>query len=160
MYTFDRGAPAKRARARQTVAEALETRSGVINWQVVQEFLNVAKRKFAKPMSASEATAYLDQVLLPLCEILPSGVLYSEAYSIAADAGISYYDALIVRAAQAANCRVLLSEDLQQGRRFGNLEVRNPFLKGPARWGLTVVQSAGRVRNPRRTRSAVQHPNL
>ena len=128
VYTFDAGAPAKRARARQAVAQALETRSGVISWQVVQEFLNVASRKFAKPMTAAEAHIYLDRVLMPLCEVFPSASLYAEAYSTAAETRISLYDALIVRAALAAGCATLLSEDLQHGRLFGRLEVRNPFL--------------------------------
>jgi predicted nucleic acid-binding protein len=40
---------------------------------------------------------------------------------------VSFWDALILRSAQASQCSVLWSEDLQNGQRWGNLEVRNPF---------------------------------
>jgi predicted nucleic acid-binding protein len=40
---------------------------------------------------------------------------------------VSFWDGLILRSAQASQCSVLWSEDLSHGRRWGNLEVRNPF---------------------------------
>jgi predicted nucleic acid-binding protein len=42
--------------------------------------------------------------------------------------GLSWFDALIVSAAQQAGCDVLYSEDLQHGQRFGSLRVVNPFV--------------------------------
>ena len=80
-YTFDSGAPSKRAHANKLVAQALDTRLGIISYQVVQEFLNVAMRKFTKPMLAAEAQLYLARVLMPLCEVFPDAALYSEALS-------------------------------------------------------------------------------
>jgi len=41
---------------------------------------------------------------------------------------LAFWDALIVQAALDAGCDVLLTEDMQHGRRFGELEVRNPFI--------------------------------
>jgi predicted nucleic acid-binding protein len=43
---------------------------------------------------------------------------------------LAFWDALIVEAALRAGARTLLSEDLQDGRRFGELVVRNPFRTG------------------------------
>jgi predicted nucleic acid-binding protein len=40
---------------------------------------------------------------------------------------ISFWDALIVRSAQASRCDVLYSEDLQPGRRYGTMRIVNPF---------------------------------
>ena len=40
---------------------------------------------------------------------------------------LSFWDALVVRAAEQAGCEILYSEDLQDGRRFGKLQVVNPF---------------------------------
>lgn len=128
VYTFDTAAPAKRATSQHLVAHALEDRSAVISYQVVQEFLNVATRKFARPMTIREAGDYLDLVLMPLCEIFPGAALYSRALSVAARAKIAFYDALIVSSALSAGCSILLSEDLQYGQRIGELEVHNPFL--------------------------------
>ena len=49
VYTFDARAPEKQQRARELVRSALETGKGAISWQVAQEFLNVALRKFEEP---------------------------------------------------------------------------------------------------------------
>ena len=79
VYSFDRNAPEKSLRATQLIRKALATRKGVVSYQVVQEFLNVATRKFVKPLFAAEAHLYLNRVLMPLCEIYPSASLYSQA---------------------------------------------------------------------------------
>ena len=48
--------------------------------------------------------------------------------AIAERYGIAIYDALIVSSAELARCRVLYSEDFQDGQRFeGGVVVRNPF---------------------------------
>jgi predicted nucleic acid-binding protein len=127
VYTFEDRPGAKRDRARQLVAQALETRLGIISYQVVQEFLNVATRKFAKPMSVSDAQLYLARILAPLCEVFPDAALYSQALSISGEVGIGFYDALIVSSAISASAAILWSEDLQHGRRIRSLEIRNPF---------------------------------
>jgi predicted nucleic acid-binding protein len=46
--------------------------------------------------------------------------------------GISLWDALIIRAAEAAGCRRLLSEDLAHGAVYGSIRVENPFVVGAA----------------------------
>lgn len=46
--------------------------------------------------------------------------------------GLSIWDALIVEASIESRCEILLSEDLQEGARFGALTVVNPFLEPPA----------------------------
>lgn len=86
-----------------------------------------AIRKFAQRLSASEAQIYLESVLMPLCEIYPDARLFSKALSFANDLKISFYDALIVAAAVLAECDILWTEDLQHGRRVGDLVIRNLF---------------------------------
>ena len=128
VYTFDSRSPSKRARANDLVTRALDTRLGIISYQVVQEFLNVATRKFPKPMMPAEAQLYLARILLPLCEVFPDSSLYGQALSICEEAQISFYDALIASSAIAGDCRILWTEDLQHKQRIRNLEIRNPFL--------------------------------
>src|SRR5271168_2667328 len=91
VYTFDSGSPAKRARANELVKRAADTRLGVISFQVVQEFLNLATRKFAKPMRAPEAQFYMDRVLMPLCEVFPDASLYSQALVLREETQLSFY---------------------------------------------------------------------
>ncbi len=45
---------------------------------------------------------------------------------------LSFWDALIISAAQMANCRYLLSEDMQDGLKIGQLEIISPFTHTPA----------------------------
>jgi predicted nucleic acid-binding protein len=128
VYSFDQGAPAKARRAAQLIREALTTQKGVVSYQVVQEFFNVALKRFSKPMQAADAGQYLVAVFRPLLAVHSSQALYAEALFLHAQSGLSWYDSLIVSAAIQARCEILFSEDLQHGQRFGSLEVRNPFL--------------------------------
>jgi len=128
VYSFDHRSGEKQRKAQNLIQKALNDHSGVVSGQVVQEFFNVATRKFQPNMTGLEANQYLETVLAPLCEVFASLTLFQSALSIRDETGYSFYDSLIVAAAKAANCRYLLSEDLQAGRVIRDLEVRNPFV--------------------------------
>lgn len=127
VYCFDNISSSKNRRARQLVKQAVTTRKGVISYHVVQEFFNVALRRFAQPLTLAEADQYLDVVFRPLLAIHSSPALYSEALHLTAKHHLHWYDALIVAGAIEADCSVLYSEDLQHGQRFGDLRIENPF---------------------------------
>ncbi len=126
VYSFDRTATRKQLRARELIAKALEGR-GVISFQVVQEFLNVALRKFARPMTVEQAQDYLDTVLVPLCRVHSDPSLYGEALSAHLRWRFSFYDSLVVAAALRSGCDTLYSEDLHHGQRIGRLTIVDPF---------------------------------
>ena len=127
VYSFDSREKSKRKVAQELIESAFSGHLGVISYQVVQEFLSVALRKFEKPFSAKEARGYLDQVLNPLCEIFPSADLYRNSLEIKESAGFSFYDALIVASALQAGCKTIYSENLQGGQRISGLTIQNPF---------------------------------
>jgi predicted nucleic acid-binding protein len=128
VYTFDLNAPAKAAMAASLIRSALQSQNGFISYQVVQEFFNVALRRFAQPMSAADAVQYLGTVLRPMLRIHSSQALFAEALNVKASAGLSWFDSIIVASALQAGCTRLLTEDLQHGRRIGSLCIENPFL--------------------------------
>ena len=128
VYSFDGSAPAKARRAVQLIRGAVETRKGIVSYQVVQEFFNVALRRFAKPMTADDAEQYLSTVFRPLLAIHSSQALYGEALRLSGRFRLSWYDSLIIASAIEGQCNVLYSEDLRSGQRFGDLEIKNPFL--------------------------------
>jgi len=128
VYSLDRTAPKKATRAGELIREALDTRKGVISFQVAQEFFNVALRRFADPMSVSEAEQYLGLVLRPLMAVQSSPSLYAEALQIKGRYRLSWYDSLILAAAVQTECTLLFSEDFQHGQRFHDVRVQNPFL--------------------------------
>ncbi len=127
VYTFDDRNPAKQARARALIREGMTSGHGMISYQVVQEFLNVASRKFETPLSPQDQRLYLDTVLQPLCEIFPSMELYQRGIGIAAQYGYAFYDSLIIAAALGADCTTLYSEDMQDGQTIEQLTIVNPF---------------------------------
>src|SRR5438045_9786582 len=115
VYTFDTGARAKAKRSLQLIQQAVDTGQGIVSYQVVQEFFNVALRRFAQPMSAAEAEQYLANVFRPLLAIHSSPALYIEGLRISEKYRIGWYDSLIVAAAMEGNCETLYSEDFQHG---------------------------------------------
>src|SRR5271165_5000876 len=123
IYSFDDGAPARAQQARKLIRAALATRSGVISYQVVQEFFNFALRRITPPMAAPDAEQYLNAVLRPLLAVHSSPALFSEALHVQGRYQLAWYDSLIVAATTEAGCGILYSEDLQDGQRFGSVRV-------------------------------------
>jgi predicted nucleic acid-binding protein len=127
-YTFDAKSPAKAKRAAQLVRRAADTGNGVVSYQVVQEFFNVAFRRFQHPMNVAEAEQYLVTVFRPLLAVHSSPTLYVEAIRIAGRYRLSWYDCIIVAAALQSQCGVLYSEDFKHGQDIEGLLIENPFL--------------------------------
>lgn len=127
VYKFDTREPAKTQRASELIRSAVATKRGIVSYQVVQEFFNIALTRFAKPFTIGEAEDYLSATFSPLLAVHSSPRLFLEALQIQAQHRFSWYDALIVAAAQQANCSILYTEDMQHGRRIGELRIENPF---------------------------------
>lgn len=128
VYSFDKETPQKQQTAELLIEIALSSQQGIISSQVVQEFLNVAQRKFVKPMSGADARSYLDKVLRPLCKQFPSIGFYDNALLVREETGYSFYDSLIVAAAIESDCKTIVSEDMQDGRIIQGVTILNPFL--------------------------------
>lgn len=128
VYSFDKRAPKKADRAAKLIRRAIEVGQGIVSYQVVQEFFNVALRRFAEPISGADAEQYLSTTFRPLLAVHSSHGLYSRALQLAREHSLSWYDSLIVASAIEGRCGVLYSEDLQHGQRFGGLRIENPFL--------------------------------
>jgi predicted nucleic acid-binding protein len=126
VYSFDPGDSRKRESARAIIARGLDGAS-CISWQVLQEFSNVALRKFEVPMRPWELREYMDVVLMPLCRVWPDAALYHDALEAHRDSGFSWYDSLILASALRAGARTLLSEDMSHGFRYKGLRIENPF---------------------------------
>jgi predicted nucleic acid-binding protein len=127
VYSFDARSPKKAAQATKLIRKGIETRGGIVSYQVVQEFFNVALRRFAKPMSSLDAEQYLSTTFRPLLAVHSSPALYGEALRIGARFQLAWYDSLIVASAIEGQCDVLYSEDFQDGQKIGSVTVSNPF---------------------------------
>jgi len=128
VYCFDERQLEKKVRSLALIADALQTKNGIISWQVIQEFLNVATRKFLAPLKPEDAKIYLRKVLHPLCQVFPDLDLYQTALDILQKTGYSFYDSLIMAGALRGGCTILYSEDLHAGHQVDKLKVVNPFV--------------------------------
>ena len=110
------------------VARQFILAGGTISVQVLNEFTSVLHRKFGVDWDViAEAATDLQIALGP---VRPIGVdTHSVAIDLSRAHGFSFYDSLIVASALEAGCDTLLTEDLQSGRRIGNLTIVNPFLQ-------------------------------
>ncbi len=127
VYCFDDRQPEKKARSLVLIAEALQTGDGIISTQVMQEFLNVATRKFSVPLNPEDCKVYLQKVLHPLCHVFPDLDLYQTALDILQETGYSFYDALILAGAIRGGCTIFYSEDLHAGKQVDRVKIVNPF---------------------------------
>ena len=127
-YSFDQASPEKSDRAAIVLRSALVSHKGAISYQVVQEFFNVAHKRSQGPMRLEEAEQFLATVLRPLCVVHSSPALFHKALQLVDRFRLQWYDGLIVAGALEAKCGILYSEDFQNGQKFDQLEVRNPFL--------------------------------
>lgn len=127
VYSFDQREPEKRNKSKAIIRSALKDGKGYISIQVIQEFFNVATKKFKKPMSVLAAKEYLDKVFMQLNIVYPGAEFISTGLDIAATTKYSFYDSLIISAALKAGCSVLYSEDMQHDQQIQNLSIVNPF---------------------------------
>jgi Predicted nucleic-acid-binding protein, contains PIN domain len=119
----------KKDLAAELVDRAIGSGKGVVRCQVIQGFFSVAFRRFTPKMTFAEAEQYLAATFHPLLVVHSSYSLHMEALALSRRNSLSWHDSLIVASASESQCRVLHSEDLQEGQAFGNLKIQNPFAR-------------------------------
>lgn len=111
---------------RRAIAEAVTAAGGLISVQVLNEFVNVARKKLHR--SWPEIEAALDEFRVLLDPPLPLTVATHESsVALSRRYRLSFYDALIVASAAEAGCQLLLTEDMADGMQIGGLTISNPF---------------------------------
>lgn len=128
LYLTDRADAARQSCAAAWLGHLWESGCGSLSWQVLHEFYANAVRKLGV---APEEARFLVGTFLEWHPVDSSPDLLQRAWHWADSAQLSYWDALILAAAEIAGCDSLLSEDFQTGRRFGDIKVVNPFTTPP-----------------------------
>ena len=128
VYCFDTSAPLKQERAKELVSHAASSGLGVVSYQVLQEFCNVATSAKRLALDAPRTMAYVRLLLEPMNHVPPSPALWEAALAIRAQTHYGFYDSLIIAAAEQAGCTLLYSEDMQHGQWVNNVRIENPFL--------------------------------
>jgi predicted nucleic acid-binding protein len=126
VYAYDSSSPSKQARARELIEVLVNDEQALLSTQVLQEFYVVVTRKLRVPVPEDVAQEAVN-TLLSLPIILVTSALIVDSIRRSRVDRLALWDALIVEAALAGGASALYSEDLQDGRRFGDLMVVNPF---------------------------------
>lgn len=124
LYADDADAGARTGIARELLRRSMTERTGVISTQVLQEFYVNARKKLQLDGAAARARI---EVYLGFDVVTVTPALVLAAVDLNRLDTVSFWDALVIRAAEQAGCDTLFSEDLQAGRRFGPVRVVNPF---------------------------------
>jgi predicted nucleic acid-binding protein len=126
VYAHDESAGGKRDQARALVEQLWESRDGCLSVQVLQEFFVTVTHKIAKPLNAETAKEIVADYSRWYLHV-PAADDVLAAIGIHQRAGISFWDAMIVRSAAEIGCDVLYSEDLNAGQEYSGIRVENPF---------------------------------
>ena len=127
VYSRDKSEEAKQAIALDWLSVLWQQRSGRISSQTLNEFYVTVTQRLKPGLSRPEAQADIRSLLLwnPIAvdsTVIENAWLIQERYSF------SWWDSLILSAAQIQDCRYVLSEDMQHGQQIGNMTIINPFL--------------------------------
>ena len=130
VYSRDASEPAKQKQAMGWMTRLWSEKTGRLSFQVLSEFYVTVTNKLQPGMDLQSAREDV-RLLLAWRPIPVDARVVEEAWRIQDRYKLSWWDALIVSAAQASDCRYLLTEGLQENRNMGNVEVINPFSTPP-----------------------------
>jgi predicted nucleic acid-binding protein len=126
VYARDPRDPVKLARAGEWLDLLWREQRGRTSTQVLTEYYSVVTRKLATGMTREEAWEYVRPLMAWNPQPIDSALL-ARAYVIEGRHRINWWDCLIVAAAQAQGCAILLTEALRDKSEYGGVTVRNPF---------------------------------
>ena len=124
IYSMDKFNPEKQSSCRALLARLTDEMRGVISTQVMQEFYVAATRKLG-------VDALLAKDILHSFEHFEVVIIRPDMIRDAIDCSvinrISFWDALIVVAAESARCERIWTEDLNHGQIIRGVRVENPL---------------------------------
>jgi predicted nucleic acid-binding protein len=126
IYAYDRAAGVKHERARQLVERLWTSGEGLLSTQVLQELCVNLRRKVARPLPLEEIRQLVqDYLSWEVVVNAPESAI--DALEIEVRYKISFWDALVLQAAETSGAAILYSEDLAAGR-YGSVQVVNPLV--------------------------------
>ncbi len=124
VYTMDNYDPAKQEKCRMLLKDTLNESQGVISTQVMQEFYVTATKKLgADPLLIKNILHSFERFEIV---IIKQSLIY-EAVDCCLINRLSFWDSLIIVAAESACCEKLWTEDLNEGQIIRNVRIENPL---------------------------------
>lgn len=130
VYSRDASEPQKQKQAMAWMARLWSEKTGRLSFQILNEFYVTVTRKLQPGLDPHNARE--DVRLLLAWRPIPVDIRMVEgAWRIQDRYRLSWWDSLVVSAAQIGDCRYLLTEDLQENQNLGNIKIINPFHTSP-----------------------------
>jgi predicted nucleic acid-binding protein len=126
VYAHDPDEGSKYETAVTVLDDLWRTGNGVLSTQVLQEFYSIVTQKKKHLMPRANARQRIADYS-EWCSMDTNPQLLVSASLLQENHKLQWWDALIVEAAMRSGAATLLSEDMQDGRKFGEMTVRNPF---------------------------------
>ncbi len=114
------------AAKREAAIQLIATADFGLSAQVLQEFYVTVTRRLAKPLGPDQAMVFLDRFRAFPILTVDTGLVYEGARN-SMKFQVSYWDGAIIAAAERMCAKILYSEDLNHGQKYGTVEVVNPF---------------------------------
>jgi predicted nucleic acid-binding protein len=151
VYVRDASAPAKQSAAEQWLRHLWLEQRGCTSTQVLSEFYTTVTRKLDPGLDRDAAWRDVAALLAWEPQQIDRDLLV-RAHDVERRFRLSWWDSLIVAAAQSQGCQVLLSEDFQDRMRFDATTVVNPFTTGVAELPGTYATAPSKPRSRHRPR--------
>lgn len=126
VYARDASDPEKQATAQGWMEHLWTSAAGRLSVQVLQEYYVTVTRKLRPGLPREEARADVRD-LSAWRPIRIDEPIVEAAWRLEDRYELTFWDSLIVAAAQAAGCDTLLTEDLQHGLDVDGLRIADPF---------------------------------
>ena len=126
VYAHSAAADARWTRAQQLVNRLADERVGALSIQVLQEFYVTITRRGTPPLSPEAARAIVED-LTAWRVVEPRARDVLDAIDGSVRWRVSFWDAMLLVAANRAGASVFWSEDMNDGQLYGSVTVRNPF---------------------------------
>jgi predicted nucleic acid-binding protein len=127
VYAYDEHDTNKQNAAQSVLTESIKNSNGTVSTQVMGEFFTIVTKKIPLPLSADDAWEIVKTLtVLPVLHI--DMAMVHRAIETHQQYRITYWDSLIIAAAERAGCTTVLTEDLQHGGAYHGIRVVNPFV--------------------------------
>ena len=124
IYSLDNFDPKKNQKSRQIIQTAVQKETAVISTQVLQELYVTGTTKLnIDPILMKSILSSFENLEV----VIIDADLIKEAIDTSVLNRISFWDALIVTAAERAKCEYLYTEDLNSGQIIRGVKVENPY---------------------------------
>ena len=126
VYAYDVDEGDKHKKAQTILRDCWDKENGAISSQVIQEFYSAITRKIPKSLPRRDARDVVRTYQTwPMFSITVDDII--DASELEEKLKYSFWDSLIIIAAQRIGAELLYSEDMQDGQQIGTLKIVNPF---------------------------------